>query len=525
MNLGSRSDNGVAGDMSGSTPFSRRTPRPTLLRSVFPLGVALLLAGCASTPGGEPVVPPSSGWELDCSLGAYETSPGWQQTCMAHASHTPGSKTEMWIAINPKNADNVVIGSKDMRPESSAKCVWNGLAVTHDGGKTWKDVVIGGNYADRKPTDPWFGYACNTDPMFQFTSDGELHYGIEMYNFLGRDAFGQFNNTPLKGNEAEKTPGWKILLATSRDGGLTWPQVITWMPDTGPIPDDYSRMVINPKTQSIIEGINLFAPTGTTCNLLVSRDGGKTADPPKQPLGPNAQNTRGMNCALVAAAPDGTVVLGTEGPGLTYWTISKDDARTFGAPIPSFSFKPVRGTFNGTKFRAGTNFEAAYDLSEGPRKGTLYTAYADSSRDEADIYVRFSKDHGATWSDASRVNQEPAGTHQWLPNIAVAGDGSVHLFYHDQQYDPEHHLIDVTHAVSLDGGLTWANTRVTNVSWEGDLGLHQRGFPFIGDYLGIAAFGDHVWGAFPDASDGRPPIIAAAHVRLEQGGAEPNASR
>jgi hypothetical protein len=63
--------------------------------------------------------------------------------------------------------------------------------------------------------------------------------------------------------------------------------------------------------------------------------------------------------------------------------------------------------------------------------------------------------------------------------------------------------------MSLDGGATWTNQRVTTVSWDGDLGKHQEGFPFIGDYTGIGTSGDEVWGAFPDASNGKTTVIAA----------------
>jgi hypothetical protein len=94
----------------------------------------------------------------------------------------------------------------------------------------------------------------------------------------------------------------------------------------------------------------------------------------------------------------------------------------------------------------------------------------------------------------------------------VAGDGSVHAFFMDKRYDPQHKLIDITHAWSADGGKTWRNERVTNVSFDGDLGRHQEGFPFIGDYIGAAAAGSDVWGAFPDASNGNTTVVAAAHV-------------
>jgi hypothetical protein len=99
-----------------------------------------------------------------------------------------------------------------------------------------------------------------------------------------------------------------------------------------------------------------------------------------------------------------------------------------------------------------------------------------------------------------------------MPNMAIAGDGSLHAFWMDKSYDPEHRLIDVTHGVSLDGGATWSSERVTTISWDGDLGKHQEDFPFIGDYVGAGAVGDHVWAGFPDASNGQTTVMAAIHV-------------
>jgi hypothetical protein len=101
-----------------------------------------------------------------------------------------------------------------------------------------------------------------------------------------------------------------------------------------------------------------------------------------------------------------------------------------------------------------------------------------------------------------------------MGNLAVAGDGSVHVFFLDKRHDPQHRLIDVTHAVSLDGGATWRNERVTAVSFDGDLGRHQSGAPFIGDYIGVAAHGNEVWAGVPEASNGKETVVAAARSVL-----------
>jgi hypothetical protein len=490
---------------------------------------AVVLAGCfgtSSTSSPNPTSPATGGqgWRLDCGLGAFELARGpWAQTCEARASHTAGAKQETWIAVNPTDPRNVVVGAKDLNPESSKDCVWNGVFVTKDGGASWTDVVIGGKWADRQPTSPYYGYACNTDPDFRFSKDGSLHYGVEMYNVANNGACLNPGGNTL----TCVTPGFKVLLATSHDGGLTWPDVITFQPDFG-FTTDFSRMTVSPTTQTIVEAIGSAgaAIAGPGCNVLASRDGGKTADPPVAVVTKDGVPCGSSADTAIAASPKGTlVILGgafTTAPngglaGSSTQPIvarSQDDGRTWTDSNPGFTFQGIPGTFAESQYRVSNTVELAYDLSNGTRAGTLYAVYAGAERDEADIYLRSSPDDGKTWSDAVMVNGDPKGTHQWMPNVAVAGDGSVHVFYMDKSHDSKHTLIDITHAGSLDGGKSWMRERVSTVPYDGDLGKHQEGFPFIGDYLGVDAVGRDVWAGFPDASNGNVTVIAAAHVHL-----------
>jgi hypothetical protein len=507
--------------------------------------LSLLVAGCiADIPRPAPAPHEDSavyaGWTLDCSLGARENGT-WLQPCQARASHTVGPKQEIWLAINPTDPRNVVLGAKDNNPASSASCTWNGVFVTHDGGASWSDVTIGGRYIDRKPGEPWYGYACNTDPMFRFGPDGMLHYAVELYSLGAQSSHGVAGASPATGRPYAE-PGWRLLLATSRDGGDTWPDVVDLVDGDGEAAlNDYSRMTVSPTTGSILTAIGFLSGTdftvpslgapepagtlaaqGTThsyCWVTASRDNGKSADLPVAV----AQNPpKGVACQVIAAAPDGTIVLGGEpggtavggevGSGHISFAQSRDDGRTFGAFAGGFDYTSLPGHFNNTRFRTGTSFEMVYDLTRQPSRGTLYIIYSDNTRGDADILVRHSTDHGATWSQPVRANEGNDTADQFMPNIAVAGDGSLHAFWMDRGYDPHNRLIGITYAVSTDGGASWHERRVSTVPWDGDLGVHQEGFPFIGDYLGIDAVGTDVWGGFPDASNGATTVASAAHV-------------
>lgn len=519
--------------------------------------LGILVAGClAAAP------PPAAqkGWVLDCTMGDAERRlPGasWAQDCQARASHTAGQKQELWLAVNPTDPDNVVVGAKDMNPELSAHCVWNGIFVTHDGGRTWKDVLLGGPYADRTPGTPYYGYACNTDPMGVFTADGTLHWLVELYNFAGDDGYGPLPPDPSSGRGIVQ-PGWKLVLAVSHDGGDTFPDDQTILLDHGDgiaMLNDYSRITYNPATRSTITVINTFYPGaaanapvpvpvappvplplgGVICSVLPYRGPGIPVDAVAvQPvLTTGTANPGQMFCNGVAASADGAVALsavGSAGPtggDITAWfATSGDDGRTFSDFTAGFTYTPIPGVFEESTYRTGTNFELVYDNTNGTHShhGRLFALTAESAAanttagpaggDDADVYLRWSDDDGATWSAPARVNQDGTDSHQFMGNLAVAGDGSVHVFYMDKSQDPGHVHIGVTHAMSRDGGATWTNERVTNVPWDGELGMHQEDFPFIGDYNGVGAAGELVYAAFPDASNGHTTVVAVSKVRL-----------
>ena len=512
---------------------------------------AAFVAGCfgPSDRNPNPLIGPgqSGGWALDCGLGAYEAANNatWGQVCEARASHTPGQKQEVWLAVNPTDPDNLVIGAKDLDPAISNHCVWNGLFVTHDGGKTWKDTAPGGAFSSRESGSPYYGFACNTDPMGAFTKDGVLHWVVEMYNLGGSNGYGPVAD-PNSGRGVFN-PGWKLVLAESDDGGATWPDgkvtTLEYGDGVGYL-NDYSRITVNPATQSVLTVINTYYPAagantapvtgalpvplpvgvgGVVCSVLPYRGVAEPAQPvPVQPtFATGSANPGGLNCDAIAANKAGTVVLEargaqtpTGGAGTASWFArSTDDGKTFSDFKEGFTLRPIPGQFKESQYRTGTNYELAYDNSGGPHDGRLYALTGERlGDDEADIVLHWSDDDGATWSGPVRVNHDPEGSHQFEGNLAVAGDGSVHAFWMDKSYDPDHRLVDVTHGVSLDGGATWATERVTTLSWDGDLGKHQEDFPFIGDYTGAGAVGDDVWAGFPDASNGATTVIAAIHV-------------
>jgi hypothetical protein len=418
------------------------------------------------------------------------------------------------LAASPTRPGNVVLGSKDLDPSASAHCVWNGMAVTKDGGRSWRDVTLGGPYAQRQPSSPYYGYACNTDPDITFGRDGALYALVEMYNLGAGGAAGPTGENRLQ-------PGWKLVLARSDDGGLTWPLATTLDESAGAVEVlDYSRMAVSPRTGTVLAAVSTFndlsayqgAPPYSAVSAIAVRGGGTEPQPPELVF-PQEMRLADVAIGDVAAAADGAFVMMAVGeaydaPTTFYVARSTDDGLSWSAPVAAFQAVAMGRYVNNTQVRTGTHAEMAFAPD-----GTLYVTYAANDTGNADVYVRTSRDQGRTWSDPVVVGADPAKHAQWHPNVAVGADGVAHLVFFDRAHDPADKLVDITYAQSHDRGRTWTTTRVTSKSFDADLGKHQMGFPFIGDYLGIDTQGNAAWLGFPDTITGTSVVAAAKMVR------------
>lgn len=473
------------------------------------LSAALLAAGCldgSDPPGDDGPAAASDGYALDCSIG----SPDWSEPCLAWSSRNDSpSKTEIDLAVNPTDPLNVFVASKDMDPLASpGPCVWAVGQVTHDGGRTWSTVYVGGTMDERDPTEPLYGWRCITDPILQFTPDGRLHYSLQAYDY---EPGGIETPSPGTGFELE---GGNMYTALSSDGGATFPTVeLMHAGDELVIFHDFMRMGVGPATGTVFTLWNQITAAAGRIPVLSATQTDGTVRPPVYLVNPTAAATMGIN-ALVGT-PDGAVhaFATTSGGGqetLLRFT-SRDDGRSFGLPVEQFTLSTMRHPEN-VDFRLGTNVEVVADTSGGPRDGCLYAVWADAGEDGADILGRSSCDGGATWSSAVLVSSGPREGAQFFPRVSVDGRGTVHVVYQTQAYDPGRRLVDADWARSTDGGATWTVERLTAVPTDGDLGVHQNGGPFFGDYIGIGSSGDHTYIAFPVTTTGRTEI-AVAHVQ------------
>lgn len=480
--------------------------------------LCLLLAGCTA-PGGPPGAPflggqgpplIAGGWYQDCRI----ASANWSDPCTARATVTHGPANELMLAVNPTDSGNVVIGAKDYTPEGS-DCVWAGTAVTRDAGATWVNGWVGGSRSEREPRVQ--AYDCVTDPVLEFGPDGLLYYLVEAYN-AASEATGALplNQTPVGGFGV----GSNMWLAVSSDGGSTWEfrGQISLGPGGVILLHDKSDLAVSPTTGTIVASWTAFSALASQLLYTRSTDGGNVFSPPRPLMTLDSPAQAQETTAMVDLDFDRSgrlhAVWFNWNTGDVLYAVSEDDGATFTAPVVLSPGAPWTGAnAPNSNFRIFDSTMLAVDLTEGNRSGWLYVTWADDQLSEGDHDVWFlrSPDGGLTWTSPVQVNSF-TGTDQFHPNLAVASDGSVHLFMYDRQYDPENRLLDVTHGISLDGGDSWNWTRVSNASFDGDLGIHQSGVPFMGDYNGIAAGEGVVYITYADTREGRSDIAVAKFV-------------
>src|SRR5213082_55354 len=145
-----------------------------------------------------------SKFALACLL-AVLTSLAAAQIKVVDVSQDQTSQNETPVAVNPRNANNLITGAND----------WNyndGCAVsaTFDGGKSWTHTLPNGflpgvTKFTNDPNVPGTGaYDAGGDPTIAFSPDGRIAYYVcQAFNFT----------SPFQ---------IALLLNRSYDGGLTW---------------------------------------------------------------------------------------------------------------------------------------------------------------------------------------------------------------------------------------------------------------------------------------------------------------
>jgi hypothetical protein len=126
------------------------------------------------------------------------------------------------------------------------------------------------------------------------------------------------------------------------------------------------------------------------------------------------------------------------------------------------------------------------------------TSGFERGRDQRDVFVAWSDD-GARWSVPTRVNDDPVGYDDYLPEVAVGPDGRPYVSWFDFRDDPSGSRTEQAIARSDDGGAHWStNARLSSAM--GDFTAAAANLaPDMGDYAGFSGSADALWAAWADA--------------------------
>jgi hypothetical protein len=251
-----------------------------------------------------------------------------------------------------------------------------------------------------------------------------------------------------------------------------------------------------------------------------STNGGLTWEAPRTLVEPPSQN--GIQFSQILVLPNGTLVdlyeqffstLSKKLPTQTSLQIlrSTDHGQTWSAPATAVTMRPLLAPDGDTQVIDPETGQMVQDptnpsFAVDPASGNLYAVWEDgrfSNFQYPDIAFSMSSDGGFTWSDPIRVNQTPLNIpplsrQAFLPNIAVAGNGTVGVSYYDFRFntpDPglptDRWLVQcLPSAVNLATyPASWGNEeRLTPQSFNMELCHHWGNLDlfFIGDYEGLA---------------------------------------
>ena len=406
------------------------------------------------------------------------------------------NESEEAIAVNPTNPRNIVIVTNVGHREAGLTAgMFEG--VSFDGGTTWTGRLIGNN--DN------LGDAC-CDPTLSFDRFGNLFLS---YLF-----------------EAEN----QVPIALSTDGGLNFNVI--------------ARVVAPPQgtpTKSGGDNRGLFRfvdqPTITAASgevWVIFNAGGPlfATGAPVTGLGQVGSFFQGEvvpgtnNCTYgdIAIGPAGqvmqvcTLTESGQGGGKLFVSVDPDGIgpANFGDRV--FVTETHVGGFDFIPAQRDRSVDAepglAWDRSGGSHNGRVYlvnTKEIQNESDNTDIFVRFSDDNGATWSQGVRVNDDHTVNSQFLPKIALdQTTGNIATVWYDARNDlgvggagdtdgiPNDDA-QLWGAFSTDGGLSFRpNFQIS----AGTSNSHDsaNGIDY-GDYTGLAFFEGVAHPAWSDNSN------------------------
>jgi hypothetical protein len=427
---------------------------------------------------------------------------------------------ETHAMVNPMDPKNIVASSNDMNNPSQD--TWLHYYTTKDGGKTWSDKIIPGYRGGPPSVLTGFGTSC--DPAIGFDLNNNVYlagvgYNRHMYVHTGRANC--------------------IFVAHSSDGGENFDEVsIVHQSMFNQLQfNDKEWLAVDLNNGNVYVTWTIFSAGNMIGTIVCSRstDQGRTWTRPNKIADLTAD--LGAQGSYVAVDKNSAVhvIWRDFNTDQVHYSRSTDFGDTWSPVRPILDMAPQPYTLTNGTFRTPTMPVMAIDNTGGPFDGSIYVAWNDYSTGDSDILLAISRDLGETWNETYvRVNNDTAGNgaDQFFPAIVLSDQGWVHLMFYDRRYDPNHTLIGVTYAVSVDGGQNFTlNLNVGNTLFDGNLGgraYWTEAMPggdvgFVGDYLGIAVNNNSAFLTWCDCrnatpTDGNSDIYASIITFADQKG-------
>ncbi|MBN3034716.1 MAG: T9SS type A sorting domain-containing protein [Bacteroidales bacterium] len=376
------------------------------------------------------------------------------QNVMISSSSQP---EEPSIFVNPKNTDHLVGGANI-----------NNVYFSLDGGFTWNKSTL---YSQQ--------YGVWGDPCTIIDTAGNCY-------------FFHLSNPP--------SGSWidRIVCQKSTDGGQTWDDG-TYMGLNGTKAQDKEWGVVDRSNNNIYVTWTQFDDYGSgnpndssIIRFAKSVDGGMTwseAVRINKVAGDCIDSDNTVEGAVPAVGPNGEIYVAWAGPEGLVFDRSLDQGETwldediFVTDFPGGWDYSIPGIYrcNGLPI-------TECDLSGGAHHGTIYINWTDqrNGTDDTDVWLVRSTDGGDTWSEPMRVNDDPPGRQQfftWMDVDQVTGF-LWFVFYDRRDYTDNN--TDVYLAVSIDGGDTFINFKVSESPFL------PNAWVFFGDYNCISAYNNVV---------------------------------
>ncbi len=366
--------------------------------------------------------------------------------------HESDYQNEPAIMINPKNTNIMVAGSN----------ITN-YYYSNDAGYTWSKDSLTSTYGVWG--DPCL-IADTAGNFYFFHLSG--HYNNQ--NWLDRivcqkssDNGQTWSNGTYAGLDGTKDQDkeWAIVDRQNNNIYMTWTQFDEYDSQT---PGDSSNIMFS---KSIDAGLNWSNA------IRINKIAGDCID---------SDNT--VEGAVPAVGPNGEIFVSWVGPAGLVFDKSTDQGNSwlendiFITDVPGgWDFDiPAINRCNGLPV-------TKCDLSNGPHHGAIYVNWSDQRNGitDTDVWLVKSTDGGSNWSNPIRVNDDPAGKHQFFTWMDIdQTNGFIYFVYYDRRNHNDNYT-DVYMAVSKDGGNTFTNFKISENSFLPSSSL------FFGDYTNISA--------------------------------------